>query len=559
MVSYSYNFFELPGFSKLFIDFINKEPFFGSRFPSNSELFGNGSFLEKQNNFKRDRQGFISVINDSMNCVSISGKQAANIKTLANENAFAVVTGQQVGFFGGPLYTVLKTCTTIELSEKLNSYYKNKSGFVPVFWLEDNDHDNLEASQAAIFDKEYKIEHLFCMEGVSKADRTCVSERQFDKTVKTALEKIEEILPETKYKNDLILKLRKIYKPGESWGDAFITLFNSWFGSKGLLFIKASEVRKKGLCKEPVMRELQTIGKSEEIIDRANTLLEQSGYHIQAKSFGVNLFFHDKNERYRINKVSPDSSASLKIAKRQDDTQFDCNGKIFSYDELIKLAEKEPRLFSPNVLLRPVFQDYILPTAAYIGGPSEIGYTAQIKELYEYFSVPMPAFLPRHSASIINSHSARFLDKQKLEPLYFTKKFEEIESELNNILFDKNIEKLFMKTRSQITKNYEEIKNESAKIDPTLIRTGAAACHKSLEHLDSLEKKIQTAQKRVHEMIYAQYRQVSNFFYPEGTMQERMFSAINFMNLTGEEQFLNLLDELTKGGVDRHCFVNFVL
>jgi bacillithiol biosynthesis cysteine-adding enzyme BshC len=543
MVSYSYNFSELPGFSKLFIDFINGEPFFNSRFPANAGLFSNDGFFEKQMNFKRDREQLIETIKDSMNCVKMSDVQVSNLNYLLNENALAVVTGQQVGFLGGPLYTVLKTFTTINLSEKLNSHYKEQYKFVPVFWLEDNDHDNLEASQAAIFDTEYKIEHLFCMEGVSKADRTCVSEREFDKTINKELGKLASILPVTKYKDDLISKLKGIYKPGISWGNGFITLLNSWFCNKGLLFIKASEVRKKGLFSKLANKELESVGMSESIINKANTLLETNGYHIQAKSFEVNLFLHDKNERHKIKKVSP------------DEDKFDCNGKIYIADELKKLAEKEPQLFSPNVLLRPVFQDYVLPTAAYIGGPSEIGYTAQIKELYEYFTVPMPAFLPRHSASFLDNHTARFLEKQELEPNYFTKKFSEIESDLNNILFDKNIEKLFDKTRKLIRNNYEEIKNESAKIDPTLIRTGAAACHKSLEQLDSLEKKIQTAQKRVHDIVYSQYRQAANFFYPEGTMQERLYSAINFMNLIGEDNFLALIDELVKTEADKHYYV----
>ena len=542
MILHSYEYNTLPGFSKLFCDFINHNPFFDERFPANKIIFENTSYLKNISEKYKNRKQIKSIIEKSSHSIELNNLQKQNLELLTNENTLAIVTGQQVGFLGGPLYTLIKISSAINLAEKLNIKFP-EFNFVPVFWIEDNDHDNLEASQSTVYNTDYDIKHISCMEGLSKQDRTCVSERKFDKSILNTFDNLSLILPGEKFKQEIIEKFKSIYKPGQFWNDAFIELLNSWFGEKGLLFIKASEARKSGYFSELILKELGNAGQTQQIIQEVNGKIEQNGYHIQAKSFEINVFLHESNQRYKI------------VKSKIDNNKYECGSNIFSIDEIRKKAENEPHLFSPAVLLRPVFQDYILPTAAYICGPSEIGYSAQIKELYEYFGVSMPAFLPRHSASFVDNRIMRFLEKQKLEPIYFTRKFNEIEKVLKNILFDKEIEKVFEKARGQIKDNYEEIMNVTSKIDATLIRTGASACHKSLENLDRLEKKINSAQKRVNQLIYTNYKQASNFFFPEGTMQERMFSAINFMNMVGEEQFIKTIGDLTKEEADKHYFV----
>ncbi|OGU18098.1 MAG: bacillithiol biosynthesis cysteine-adding enzyme BshC [Ignavibacteria bacterium GWB2_35_12] len=542
MILYSYEFNKLPGFSKLFCDFINHNHFFDERFPGNTKIFEDGSYFKTITGKYKNRKQIKSIIENSTHSIELNMSQKQNLELLTNEKTLAIVTGQQVGFLGGPLYTLIKISTAINLAEKLNKIFTGFR-FVPVFWIEDNDHDNLEASHATVYNADYDLRHLSCMEGISKQDRTCISERKLDKSILKTLDELSLILPDEKFKQEIIEKIKGKYKPDKNWNDAFIKLLNSWFGDKGLLFIKASEARKSGLFKELILKELENVGQTQQIIQEVNGKIENNGYHIQAKSFEINVFLHESNQRYKI------------VKSKDDNNKFECGSNLFSIEELRKIADNEPHLFSPAVLLRPVFQDYILPTASYIGGPSEIGYSGQIKELYEYFDVPMPAFLPRHSATLIDNHMLRFLEKQKLEPNYFTRKFNEIEKSLKNILFDKEIEKVFEKAREQIKDNYEEIMTVTSKIDATLIRTGASACHKSLANLVWLEKKINSAQKRVNQIIYDKYKQASNYFFPEGTMQERMYSAINYMNVMGEEQFLKLIDDLTKEEANKHYYL----
>ncbi|TAL67942.1 MAG: bacillithiol biosynthesis cysteine-adding enzyme BshC [Bacteroidetes bacterium] len=538
----AYEFDKLPGFSKLFCDYINHNPFFDERFPSNKLLNDNSIYLKSISDNYKNRNSIKSIIEKSTNNIELNNKQKENLEKLGQPDTLTVVTGQQVGFLGGPLYTIIKIFTAINLANKLSNKYQDLN-FIPVFWIEDNDHDNLEASQATIYNAEYELKHLSCMEGLSKEDRTCVSERKFDDSIFKAISNAIESLAESQFKESLINKLNTIYKPEIKWNDAFISLLNSWFADKGLLYIKASEARQSRLFRELILKELENIGKTKQIINDANQKIEKSGYHIQAKAYEVNVFIHENEKRYKI------------IKTKYDNLTFEYDSRLISLDELKQKAEKEPELFSPAVLMRPVFQDYILPTAVYIGGPSEIGYSTQIKELYDYFNVSMPAFLPRHSSTFINTQIQSFLEKQKIEPIYFTKQFDEIEKELNDILFDKEVEKVFEKARKQINDNYEEIQNVLSKIDATLIRTGASACHKSLENLLWLEKKVNSAQKRVNQLIYDKFRQISNYFFPEGTMQERMFSAINFMNEIGEEQILKMIDEFTKAEPERHYYL----
>ncbi|MBI5325087.1 MAG: bacillithiol biosynthesis cysteine-adding enzyme BshC [Ignavibacteriae bacterium] len=542
MVNHSYDYDKLPGYSKLFIDFINNNPFFDIRFPANKKIYENSEYLKTISENYNNRNHIKSIIEKSSESIEFNKIQRQNLDALVESNTLTIVTGQQVGFLGGPLYTPIKILTAINVAEKFKKLY-SEFKFVPVFWVEDNDHDNLEASQSVIYNIDYEIVHLSCMEGLSKEDRTCVSERKFNDTIISALEKLTIELPESKNKSKIIDKLKSNYLPGESWNDAFIKLLNSWFAEKGLLFIKASEARKSGIFGKLVGRELEHIGNTHNIIQEVNNKIEKAGYHIQAKAFEINVFLHNEKNRYKINK-SIDQPG-----------KYESGSLIFSYDELKFIVEKEPHKFSPAVLLRPVFQDFILPTAVYIGGPSEIGYSTQIKELYEYFDVQMPALFPRHSGSFIDTYIQKFLGKQKLEPIYFTKKFKDIEKDLEHILFDSEVEKVFEKARKQIKDNYDEIMNVTSKIDATLIRTGATACHKSLENLDWLEKKINSAQRKVNQMVYQNYRKASNFFFPKGTMQERMFSALNFMNNIGENEFLNFIDNFTKEEADKHYYL----
>ncbi|MDP2363506.1 MAG: bacillithiol biosynthesis BshC, partial [Ignavibacteria bacterium] len=216
------NFSFIPGFSRLFLDFISGSAFFDSRFPFNESLFNNKPEILKRNSSIKQRTDTKKLLISSMNSIELTHKQKNNLELFTGQNTFTVMTGQQVGFLGGPLYTFYKTATVIALAEKLKSIYPDLN-FIPVFWVEDNDHDNFEASQNRLFDKSYGIKGFSCESGLIKDDRTPVSELIFSESIHNIIANIETELPETEFKHGLTEFLKSIYRTGESWCDAFIS------------------------------------------------------------------------------------------------------------------------------------------------------------------------------------------------------------------------------------------------------------------------------------------------------------------------------------------------
>ncbi|MFA6570237.1 MAG: bacillithiol biosynthesis cysteine-adding enzyme BshC [Bacteroidota bacterium] len=535
----------LPGFSKLFIEFINNNPFFMQRFPANLTL------LDSANELKHKAEGFtlrdqlIPIISKTMSKVTLSPLQISNRTALNKSNSLAIVTGQQVGFLGGPLYTLYKAVSAIEQVRELNEKYKSDDlTFVPVFWVEDNDHDNLEASKLVLYDKDYNIHHIFCSNDTTKSDRTCVSEKMFNNEITQIIESIIHLLPESEHKSELSEKLRIIYQPGKRWTDAFVELLNSWLGEFGLLFISAEDVRKAGAFAPLINKEFQQAGKSEESVNSANQALEQTGFHIQAKVANINLFYHKDKNRYKIFRTS------------DSDSHFEILDENFSANDFNLIIQNHPERFSPNVILRNVFQDFVLPTAAYIAGPSEIGYIAQTKELYDYFGLKMPAILPRHSFTIITPRFDRFFSKQELKPDFFFRKFESIESVLLLQLKNIDLDLIVSDFIGTIEEQFEELNKHITQIDKTLINSSKATEHKITEQLQTLSKKALSVHKKQHTEYFGKYRQASNFFYPEGTMQERMFSPLNLISFFGEEKFIKLILESVKESSSKHLFVS---
>jgi bacillithiol biosynthesis cysteine-adding enzyme BshC len=499
------NYRELPGFSKLFCDFIDGNEFFDNRFPFNKKLTDTDALNTMANKFS-GRAELSLLIQSSMNSIELNYKQKENLEAIANRKSLAIVTGQQAGFLGGPLYTLLKAKTAINKATELQ--------FVPVFWVEDNDHDNLEASQAVVYDRDYKVRHIFCESEPQKNDRTCVAYKKYNDYIKIALDEIESCLPLNDYAQKVIEQLRKIYVPGKRWGIAFIELVNLWLADSGILFVSATKAREMGLFASLASKEIENLGKSTEIIKSANEKLEAAGYHIQAKSLPINLFLHNADKRNKI---------------YFEENKFRIGEKIFSLGDLQMIAANDNTAFSPNVLLRPIFQDKVLPTAAYIGGPSEIGYCAQIHELYEYFGVSQPAILPRDSATIILPAIARFLEKNSLDASYFYRNYLEIETEVKKSINDNNINETFNSSKQSIDAIFESIDKIAASIDGGTSGAVGATKHKTMQLLSDLEKKINSAQTKKHSIIFNKYRQASNLIYPEGTHQERLISPISFM------------------------------
>ncbi|MCX7737744.1 MAG: bacillithiol biosynthesis cysteine-adding enzyme BshC [Candidatus Kapabacteria bacterium] len=520
----------LPGFSKLFLDFINDHKFFDDRFPNNKKLYDDKSFLDKisQSNTKRDL--IVETILNTMRDIDLNPTQIENLNLLKSSKTLTVVTGQQVGFLGGPLYTLIKGLSAVALSNKLKNYHKDFS-FVPIFWIEDNDHDNLESSQITFFDKDYNPIIYNCDEHPDKSDRRTVSSRFFDSYIDDVINNICIKLSEINTNENFFNLLKQIYIPSKNWSYAFVELMNHLIGSTGILFISASKLQKTGIFVEFVQKELENLGRSDELIQFANSQIEKNGYHIQAKTNKINLFYHKDDYRYKIEPINKETE------------NFRINNEIHNEKELLAKLSKDNAAFSPNVLLRPVFQDFVLPTIAYVAGPSEIGYCSQLKEVYEYFNVTMPAFIPRHSITFVDRKISRFLEKNQLNPEFFFSKKEILMNFIKEKFTDKNTELIFNQSIVEIRKIFENLKTYAKSIEPTLEATVDSAAHKTKEMIETIEKKIKSAELKKYDFLMKKYIETNLFLYPFETFQERIYSPINFiLTIEKEDLIENILN-----------------
>ncbi len=538
----TYNYDKIKGFSKLFLDFITGKQFILSRFSNNEGLFSDSAFLNKKSIDYNLRNQLNEILVKSMSSLNLSEIQTENIEKLKLTNSLTVTTGQQVGYLGGPLYTLLKLFSTVSLAEELNQQHRGLN-FIPVFWLEDNDHDSHEASHIYCPDKSNIVQRFSCIDKSATTEKTMVSEKVFDDTILENIANFIASLNQTEFTSEISDLLIQHYKPEIHWTDAFLGLINSIAGDSGILFIKASEIMKSGVCKPLILKEISAKGTADKIIHEANEVLTSNGYHIQAKHSPVNLFYHSDNVRKKI--IPDDEISSFKIGSDS-----------VSCELLIKSAEEQPENFSPNVLLRPVFQDYALPNAAYIGGPSEIGYISQIKELFEYFDVSMAAYLPRHSATIIDRKSARILEQSSLEPEFFLTPFSYIEYDLLNAQKDDALLQKIETQKSIIQSSFGEIANLVLHSDPTLTSTVKAAEVKSELLTENILKKLNSALKRNNEVTLSRYKYCSTVLFPIDTLQERIFTPLFFINLYGKTSFVNILKEICRQNREHHLFVN---
>jgi bacillithiol synthase len=526
---------KLPGFSQLFNDFNAKLPFFKERFRMNQQLFTSSEILCDRANDFNQRDILLDVIRSTMNSVELTSSQKKNLELLANRNSLVAITGQQVGFLGGPLYSTYKAISAIRMAESLESEYASANTslcFVPVFWIEDNDHDSLEASKISLASKDMELHDFHANEKQQSNNRKSVSNLMFDEDIGEEIEKVESILLDTPFKAEMMDKIKEIYTPGKSWPDAFVQLMQYLLGDKGILFLSAAELRKSGVWKELVVKELDSIGTSQSQVRLANTILDINGYHIQATTSEINLFFHEDGKRFKIDEIE---------GKHQ---YYRINDKEYHYSDLQYLAHSKADSFSPNVLLRPVFQDYSIPTIAYVSGPSEIGYASQIRELYKFFNVFMPAFIPRHSATIVTPHTQRLLKNKKIDAKFFFRPWMEIEQELTKGLVDTEIDKSFAKIEEQVKTEMQLIEDRIGKIDKSFESSVRATQAKAQKLIDTLQKKLTSVQKKQNSEEFKKFKEASTLLYPKGTLQERYFSPLHFVNLMGRDEFIEKLTEL---------------
>jgi bacillithiol biosynthesis cysteine-adding enzyme BshC len=449
-------------------------------------------------------------------------------RQLADPRSVAVVTGQQAGLFGGPLFTLLKALTALKLADKVSREHGVPA--VPVFWIDAEDHDWNEVRSCTVFDETLSTHSISLPPRSPSADPASVAAITLDNSIATALDELERVLAPTEFRAGLVADLRDAYSPGTGMATAFGRWIERVLGPRGLVVYDASDPAAKPLASDVFVRELSAPGETSKLAAVAGADLVARGYHcqVQAQDDAVALF-HLNGGRRQI---------------RQHGGQFAVGDTSFTSSDLIQRAKTTPTAFSPNVLLRPLIQDTLFPTVCYVAGPNELAYLGQLRQIYDRFGVPMPLIYPRASATLVDSAALRFLQKHKmsLEALQ-----PQDESSLNQVLeaqIPTSVEDSFSGVSHAIETTMNRLIQSIPALDPTLQGAAQSTLGRMQHDLSTLHNKMIQAAKRRDETLRRQYTRARALAFPAGHAQERTIGFISFLNQYGPALIDRLDNEL---------------
>ena len=525
------NFADIPGHQKLFLDYLydfNKvKKFYKNNVHDKDNYLSIFKRISAQK--KVPRTQLTGILTNQYNGLPLSSNTSKNIAILSDNNTLAVVTGQQLGILGGPMYTLYKIITAIKLSNYLSQRYDDFN-FVPVFWLEADDHDFNEVRSISVINDSNEIKVISYGEEVSEDEsKSSVGEIIFNDSLNNFFAELESSSRSTEFTAQLFSEIKSIYSPGKAFKQAFKELIFSFFDRYGLVIFDPQDKEIKNLLKPVFKKEISDFRIHTEKLVNISAQLEES-YHAQVKVRPVNLFYKDSDGRYLIE--PGENEFGLKRKRKK-----------FSYEELIDTIEKEPENFSPNVLLRPICQDYILPTAFYVGGPSEIAYFAQVMPLYDFFGIEAPVIYPRSSATIIEKNISSLLERYELKTDKVFKSGSGIKQQIINSLTSNSIDDIFNNATNQIDAAFDSLKEKLFEFDKTVSDSSSKYKQKINQYLAEYKSKATEAQKRKHETTLRQIDKILNTIYPNANLQEREINFIYFLNKYGKEFLDKVFDE----------------
>ena len=445
------------------------------------------------------------------------------IEALRKDNGFTIITAHQPSLFTGPLYYIYKIMSTINLTEQLNEAYPSQH-FVPLFITGGEDHDFEEVNHMELFNK--KLVWESGEKGSVGAMKTS--------TVQPVLAELKSIVGESENAIQLMDILEKAFEKNERYGDATVEMVHELFKTYGLLVLNMNSSILKGAFATIVKEEIFN-QPSKFLVEKAQKALEVAGFKAQAFPRTINFFYLGDQFRERI--VYEDSKYRV------------LNQNIeFSKEELEKEIDNYPERFSSNVVMRPLFQEAILPNLAYIGGGGELAYWLERKEQFAHFKIPFPMLIRRNSVLWIDKAAAKRMSKSNLGTMDLLL---EEESLVKHFVHQQSTETLDLNAEIKvINEAFEGIKVKALALDPGLEKKVAAEQAKQMNVLKGLESRLIKSAKQKHETGVNQVRNIYQKLFPNGSLQERKHNFIPFYLQHGKAYFDILkeaLDPMTKG------------
>ncbi len=508
MQSFSVPFAKTGFFSRLINDYVVKNPatkHLYHRFPSEENFLA--QIIEKQKNYNPTHRNILAnELKKQYDGFETIEKVIQNIEKLRCQNTFTITTGHQLNLFTGPLYFIYKIINTIKLCEQIQKKHTDYQ-IVPVFWMATEDHDFEEINYFNY--KNYKITWKTHQKGAVGEFETL------------DFEDVSILVSSTLGKNVYAKTLKnwfiEAYKKHQNLADSTRFLAHKLFGHKGLVIIDANSNSLKKLFTSYLNHEILYQKSFTEV-----TKTDLKNYHAQIHPREINLFYKDKNIRERI--------------VFQEDRYCVLNTNIrFTKNKLLNLVENYPEKLSPNVVMRPLYQEVILPNVCYIGGAGEITYWMQLKNYFDAENVPFPILLVRASILLVSEKQFKKLQKLNtpVEELFLKTDalIDKKTKEFSNIFID------FTPQKEHLKQQFQQLYTIAQKTDISFLKAVKAQETKQIRGLENLEKKLLRGEKKKHSLKIAQIRTLKNELFPNGILQERTQNFAEFFEEFGSDFF----------------------
>jgi bacillithiol biosynthesis cysteine-adding enzyme BshC len=491
------------------------------------ELADWASAIARAQAHPRDRREIATIVAAQQQRRHAPARAIEAATRLVDPKAVAIVTGQQAGLFGGPIFTLLKALTALKLADDVSREHGVPA--VAVFWVEGEDHDWDEVRSCTVFDEQLEPRTIG-LPPQPPGEPSPVAQITLDTSIETVIDELSRVLPPTEFTPALLDDLRQSYAKGIGMADAFARWLERVLGPRGLVVYDASDRAAKALAAGVFARELSTAGQTGRLASASGADMVARGYHVQvhAQDDSVALFRLDGARR---------------VIRQQGDALI-VGDRRYAAGALAEEAGDQPAGFSPGVLLRPIVQDTLFPTACYVAGPNELAYLGQLKGVYSHFGVPMPLIYLRASATVLDSASIRFLTKY--QPPFEALQARD-ESALNALLetqIPPSVEASFGAARDAIDAQMSQVTQALATIDSTLEGAGRSTIGRMQHDLETLHGKMIQAAKRRHDTLRRQFMHTRALAFPGGHAQERAIAFVSLLNQYGPALVDRLSDDL---------------
>lgn len=499
-------FDKVPQLSKTDIAYVTGDPTLQPFYQYEPHLDTFGEVLKNKKQAVFPRNTLVDVLRGQYARLPEQAKTTANIEALRDENTFTVATAHQPSLFLGPLYFLYKALTTINLSEAAEAALGHR--IVPVFVLGSEDHDLEELNFIHLFGKklEWQPEETGAVGSINTTSLAPV------------LAELKTILGESEAASALFARVERAYTASPTIADATQAMLHDLLGRYGLVVLNMNDLRLKQLF-VPVLRAELTEQPCFQLVNDTTERLNALGFKTQASPREINLFYMAQGLRERI--------------VLENETYKVLNtGLVFSKNEMLAEVESHPERFSPNVVLRPLFQEMILPNLAYIGGGGELAYWLERKALFQHFGLPLPMLVRRHSVLWLDRDAVKKLQKFGFSATQF---FDDTDTLVRSYVEQHAAGEVSLEQEiNNLHKIFDSLAEKATVIDPTLEKAARADEVKTVGNFEQWQNRLIRAEKQKHEVVLNQIRAGKEKYFPGGGLQERHDNFLPYLLKYGD-------------------------